>query len=182
MGREKAFLLSPVLSPMDCLPLPRAIYIWWNMKTMYIKSDFKAIFFKSATNGQSDKGLLLSSKVCPQGVVCPCPGAIYIYKIIKNVYKIRFFFWNLQQMGKVIKAFCWHQKIVPKELYALVPGLYTCIRSLKMCKKSDFEIILKLTTDGQREKAFLLSSTFCPQYVVCHCQGLYTCGKTWKNM
>ena len=39
------------------------------MKKMYIKSDFKAIFFKPATNGQSDKGFLLTSKVCPQGIV-----------------------------------------------------------------------------------------------------------------
>ena len=41
---------------------------------------------KLATNGRSDKGILLTSKVCPQGVFCPCPR----YKIIKNVYKIRF--------------------------------------------------------------------------------------------
>ena len=35
---------------------------------------------------------------------------------------------------------------------------YTCLKSLKMCIKSDFkEIILKLATYGQREKAFLLS-------------------------
>ena len=85
-------------------------------------------------------------------------------------------------MGKVIRAFCWHQKFVPKELYALAPGLYTGIKSLKMCIKSDFEeIILKLATYGQREKAFLLSSKFCPQYVVCPCPGLYTCGKTEKT-
>ena len=31
---------------------------------------------------------------------------LYIYKIIKNVYKIRFLFLNLPQMGKVIRAFC----------------------------------------------------------------------------
>ena len=37
-------------------------------------------------NGQSYKGFLLTSKICPQGVVCPCPGAIYMFKIIKNVY------------------------------------------------------------------------------------------------
>ena len=44
--------------------------------------------------------------------------------------------------------------------------------------KSDFEdIILKLATYGQREKAFLSSSKPCPQYGVCHCPGLYTCGK-----
>ena len=41
-------------------------------------------------------------------------------------------------MGKVIRAFCWHQKFVPKGLFALAPGLYTYIKSLKMCIKSDF--------------------------------------------
>ena len=61
-----------------------------NIKKMCIKSEFKEICLKLATNGQSDKGFLLTSKVCPQGVFCPCPGAIYMYKIIKNVYKIRF--------------------------------------------------------------------------------------------
>ena len=35
------------------------------------------MFFKLATNGQSDKEFLLTSKFCPQGVACPCPGAIY---------------------------------------------------------------------------------------------------------
>ena len=63
-------------------------------------------------NGQSDKGFLLTSKVCPQGFVCPCPGTI----------------WG------------------------------TCVKSLEMCIKSDFEeIILKLATYGQRENALLLS-------------------------
>ena len=57
---------------------------------MCIKSEFKEICLKLATNCQSDKGFLLTSKVCPQGILCPCPGAIYMYKIIKNVYKIRF--------------------------------------------------------------------------------------------
>ena len=56
-------------------------------KNVY-KIRLQSIFFKPATNGQSDKGFLLTSKFCPQGVVCPCPGAIYKYKIIKNVFKI----------------------------------------------------------------------------------------------
>ena len=60
-----------------------------NMKKMYIKSDFKAFCFKAATNGQSDKGFLLTSKVS-------------------------------------------------KELSAFAPGLYTYIKSFKMCIKSDF--------------------------------------------
>ena len=56
---------------------------------MCIMSDSKEILLKLATNGQSDKASI-DIKFCPQGVVCPCPGDIYIYKIIKNVYKIRF--------------------------------------------------------------------------------------------
>ena len=57
---------------------------------MCIKSEFKEICLKLATNGRSDKGFLLTSKVGPQAVFCPCPGAIYMYKIIKNVYKSDF--------------------------------------------------------------------------------------------
>ena len=58
-------------------------------------------------------------------------------------------------------------KFVPKGFSALALGLYTCIKSLKTCIKSDFEeIILKLATCGQREKAFLLSK-FCCQWIVC---------------
>ena len=54
-----------------------------------IKSDFKEIYLKLATNGQSDNAFLFTSKLCLQGVVCPCPGATYMYLIIKKVYKFR---------------------------------------------------------------------------------------------
>ena len=144
---------------------------------MCIKSEFKGICLKLATNDLSYKGVLLTSKICPQEVFCLCPGAIYMYKIIKNVYKIRFrrdhfetcnilakrkglsvvikilsprdclplpgaiyicwnmkkknvyeiglqssFFLNLQQMGKVIRAFCWHQKLSPTGCLSLSRG------------------------------------------------------------
>ena len=45
----------------------------------------KDIFLKLATNGQSDKAFLLTSEFCPQRVVCPCPGAIYMWKNIKKM-------------------------------------------------------------------------------------------------
>ena len=55
------------------------------------------------------------------------------------------FVWNLQQLGKVIRPFCWQQKFVPKGLSAPALGLYTYIKSLKMCIKSDFkELFLKI--------------------------------------
>ena len=42
------------------------------------------MFLELATNDQSDKMFLLTSKFRPQGVVSPCPGAIHMYKIIKK--------------------------------------------------------------------------------------------------
>ena len=54
------------------------------MKKNCIKSDFKEIFLKLATNDRSDKMFLLKSKFRLQGVVSPCPGAIYMYKIMKK--------------------------------------------------------------------------------------------------
>ena len=48
-------------------------------------------------------------------------------------------------MIEMIRAFCCLKKFVPKGFSALVLGLYTCIKSLKMCIISDFEeIILQL--------------------------------------
>ena len=105
----------------------------------------------------------------------PLPGAIYIWKkkhIKKNGKKSDFkeIFLNWQQMGKVIKNFCWHQNFVPKGLSVPVLELYTCIKSFKMCLKSYFkEIVLKIATNGQSDKGFLLTSTFFPQGIVCPC-------------
>ena len=137
--REKAFLLSSKFSPQWNVYFCLGLYTCGETWKKCIKSDFKAIVFKPATNEQSNKGFLLTSKVYPQRVVCPCPSAIYIYKIIKNVYKIRFLFLNLQRMGKVIRAFCWHQNFVPKGLSVPSLGLYTCIKSFKMCLKPYFK-------------------------------------------
>ena len=44
-------------------------FVWEKGKTM----DF------SETTDRSDKKFLLTSKLCPLGAVCPCPGAIYMY-------------------------------------------------------------------------------------------------------
>ena len=60
-------------------------YMYKIMKKNCLKSDFKEIFLKLATNDTSDKMFLLTSKFHPQGVVSPCPGAIYMYKIMKKI-------------------------------------------------------------------------------------------------
>ena len=95
---------------------------------MCIKLEFKEICLKLTTNGRSDKGFLLTSKVCPQRVFCPCPGAIYMYKIIKNVYKIRFRRDHFETCnvwaGKEKRSFCCHQNFVPDRLSAPVGAIY----------------------------------------------------------
>ena len=127
---------------------------------MCIKSELKEICLKLATNGRSGKGFLLTSKVCPQGVFCPCPWAIYMYKIIKNVYKVRF------RRDQFETCNIWAKR---KGL-----GLYTCEKThIKNVKKIRLQgdFFLKLSTNGQSDKEFLLTSKFCPQRVVCPCPG-----------
>ena len=66
------------------MPLPWGYIYELNHEKHCIKSDFKDIFLKLATNESSDKTFLLASKLCALGAVCPCPGAIYMYKIMKR--------------------------------------------------------------------------------------------------
>ena len=85
---QKIYVDIKVLTLRGCLLLPRGyIYMYKNMKKFVSN---QRDFLKVATNGQSNKAFLLTSKFCPQGVDCPCPGTIYMYKIIlTNVYQIR---------------------------------------------------------------------------------------------
>ena len=105
-------------------------YMYLIMKKNCIKSDFKDVFFKLATNEWSDKTYLLTSKLCPLGAVCPLLMNIYC---IKSDFKE--IFWNLQHMTEVTRGSCWHQNFVPKELSAPSLGIYTCIKSWKKLYK-----------------------------------------------
>ena len=139
------------------VPAPGLYTCIKSWKKNCIKSDFKDTFLKLATNEGSDKTFLLTSKLCPLGAICPCPGAIYMCKIKKQIRLQRDFFLNLQQMTEVTRCSCWHQNFVPKGLSAPAPGLYTCINH-KKCIKSDFkEIYSKLVANDWSDKRFLLS-------------------------
>ena len=82
---DRKFLLTSKLCPLEAIcPLPRGYIHILNHEKNCIKSDFKQIFLKLATNDRSDKMFLLTSKFCPQVVVSPYPGAIYMYKIMKR--------------------------------------------------------------------------------------------------
>ena len=142
------------------------------------------LWFKLATNGQSDKGCLLTSKVCPQRVVCPCPEAIHMYKIIKNVYKIRFrrdYFETCNIWAKR-KGLSVVIKILSPICCLPLPGaIYMWKKHEKTCIKSDFkEIVFKLATNGQSDKGFLLTSTFVSKGLSAPALRLYTCIKALK--
>ena len=144
-------------------------------KIMY-KIRLQRYFSETCNKWAKWQGFSVDSRILSTtGCLAPALGLYTCGKTLKNVYKIRIqrdLIETLQQMVTVIRAFCWHQKFVPKGFSALAPGLYTCIKSLKMCIKSDFEeISLKLATYEQREKAFLLSSKLCSKWIVCPCQG-----------
>ena len=99
-----------------------------------IKSDFKEMFLKLATNDRSDKMFLLTSKFCSQGVVSPCPGAIYMYKIMQKMYiksDFKEIFLKLVANDRSDKRFLLTSKFCPLGLSAPDLWLYTFIKSWK---------------------------------------------------
>ena len=55
---------------------------------MCIKSEFKEIILKLATNGQNDPGFLMTSKLS-QGLSAPGLGLYICIEALKNMYNIR---------------------------------------------------------------------------------------------
>ena len=84
-------------------------------------------------------------------------------------------------MGKEKRPFCCHQNFVPNVLSAPARGYIHVEKHEKTCIKSDFkEIVLKLATNGQSDKGFLLTSTFVPKGLSAPALRLYTCIKALK--
>ena len=65
-------------------------FIWEKSITMIFSETIAVYDLKLATDDQSDKKFLLTSKLCPLGAVCPQSRAIYMYKIIKKCIKSDF--------------------------------------------------------------------------------------------
>ena len=91
---------------------------------MCIKSEFKEICLKLATNGKSGKGFLLISKVCPQGFSALAPGLYTCIKSLKMCIKSDFeeIILKLEHMGKEKRPFCCHKIFVPSGLSAFSWG------------------------------------------------------------
>ena len=140
---------------------------------------------KPATDDQSFKKFLLTSKLCPLRTARTLPrGYINVLNHKKKCIKsnVKDTFLNLQQMIKVTRHFCWHRNFVPRGLSVPALGPYTCIKSWKNCIKSDFkEIFWKLATNDRSDKMFLLTSKFCPQGVVSPSSGAIYMYKIMKK-
>ena len=54
-------------------------FVWEKGKTMDFSETIVVYDLKLATDDWNNKKFLLTSKLCPLGAVCPCPGAIYMY-------------------------------------------------------------------------------------------------------
>ena len=118
-----------------------------------IKSDFKEIVLKLATNGQSDKGFLLTSTFVPKGLSAPTLGLYTCIKALKYIPGpgVRWAFTGpLVLWFKLVtsdKMFLLTSKFCPQEVCLQPPGLYTCIKSWKMCIKSDLELVANDRSD-----------------------------------
>ena len=83
-------------------------------------------------------------------------------------------------MGKVIRAFCWYQKFVPKGLSALAPGLYIYIYKIfKKVYKIRF-LFLNLQQMGKVIRTFCWHQNFVLKGLYALAPGLYTCIKSFK--
>ena len=115
-------------------------------------------------------------KILPSGGCLPLPWGYIQYQIMKkNCMKSDFKEICLEQMGKMMKPFCWHQNCIPWGLSAVPRG---CIHVLsqKVCIKSHFkDNFLKLATNEWSNKTFLLTSKLCPMGTVWPCSVTIYC-------
>ena len=167
-------------------------FIWEKGKTMLLFFwNYCRLLFETSNRWTKWQEVSTDIKTLSTGgCMPPAPGYIHVFnhqKIVWNQTSKRFL-WNLQQIGKVIRPFCWHQNFVRWGLSTPVPGLYTCFKSSKKKKKKKkmYRIrpttFFKLATNGWSARTFLLTSKFCPLGTVWSCPGLYTCIKSWKKI
>ena len=68
--------------------VPYAV-VWEKGKTIDFSETIVICDLELATDDRSDKKFLLTTNCVPWGLYAPCPGAIYMYEIMKKLYKIR---------------------------------------------------------------------------------------------
>ena len=164
--------------PLGLFALPRGYIHVLNHEKSGIKSDFKDILLKLATTKRSDKTFLLTSKLCSLGAVWNHDFFYFYFFFIKSDFKV-----ICLKLNRIDKMFLLTSKFHPQWVVSPCPRLYTCIKSWKMCIKSDvYEIFFKLVGNDRSDKKFLLTSKFCPLGLSAPDLRLYTFIKSWKDV
>ena len=156
------------------------------MKKIVLNQTSKAIFWNLELMNEVTRHFLLTSKLWPPGAVCPCPGAIYMYKIMKKLYKMRLqrdVFETCNNWPKWQDVPVNIKILFPRGCQPLPRGYIHVLNHEKKCKKSDFrEIFFKLVANDRSDKRFLLTSKFCPLGLSAPDLRLYTFINSWKEM
>ena len=79
-------------------------------------------------------------KILTPGAVCPCPGAIYMYKRQKYVWNqtSKLFFFKLATNGQSDKAFLSTSEFRTERVVCPCPRAIYMWKTLKLCIKSEF--------------------------------------------
>ena len=85
-------------------------------------------------------------------------------------------------MTEVTRCSCWHQNFVPKGLSAPAPLLYTCIKSWKMCIKSDFKEKETCSKSPKWQEVSVDIKILSPGGYLPLTYGYYTFIKSWKDV
>ena len=130
---------------------------WKKLYKIRLQRDF----FATCKKWPKWQGVPVDIKISSQEVVSPCPGAIYMYKIMKkNCIKSDFkeIFLKLVENDRVTRGFWWHKNFVPWVCLPLTWGYIHLLNHEKMCIKSAVEeILFKLATNDHSDEAFLLT-------------------------
>ena len=100
-------------------------FVWEKGKTKDFSETIVLYDLKLATDDGSDKKLLLTSKLCPLGAVCPTAPGLYTCIKWKKLYKIRLqriFFFKLATNERSDKTFLLTVKFVPGDSLPLPRG------------------------------------------------------------
>ena len=71
------------------LSAPGAIYMYKKTWKIMYKIRLQRYFFETCNKWAKWSGLSVDINICQQEVICPCPGAIYMYKSIKIYTRTR---------------------------------------------------------------------------------------------
>ena len=143
------------------------------VKQWIFQKLLSSMWFETGNRWLKWQEVSVDLKTLSPGGCMPLPrGYIHVLNHEKKCIKSRFL-WNLQQMGKVIRPFCWHQNLVPWGLSVPVLGLYICIKSWRKLYKIRLQRhFFETCNKWMKWQDVPVDIKFCPKGVVSPCPGI----------